>query len=72
MAVEQKIKGNKTEMQIVVASDGGEVFLSWVVLQEQSVNLGGSSCLAPCSYKSRIQGIVYSRNCVLLHSVTCY
>jgi len=31
VAVEERIKGNKKEIQITVAFDAGEVFLSWVV-----------------------------------------
>lgn len=60
-------KGNKAEIQIAVAFDAGEIFLSQAVSPQQPVNLSYSSCLTCCLHKS-IWGD--SRTCSFLHCAT--
>lgn len=73
MAVEQREKkGNKVEMQVAVAFDAGEIFLSQAVSPGQAVNLSYSSCLTCWLYKSIWGGfkeLFFSSLCNLLISL---
>lgn len=69
MAVEQRTRGRKVQMQVAVAFDAGEIFLSQAVSPQQPVNLSYCSCLTCWVYKSIWGGfkeLFFSSLCNLL------